>query len=385
MSSFLLKKKSQKTLEEKIAKKSPRTQEEYRLVIKQFQKFCWEFYDGRTDKEIFDELSILKESEQNSAIYDVLQNWIDWNYGHNVLTSTLKQYFSILKQYFHYCGFRLHPQDIKDNIEFKKRIKEELYALQIEDIQKIFTVVKPRMRGFYLALISTGARPGELLQVKKQDIDFSHKRIKITIHPENVKTGQGRSIWLTKEAGAYLTMRVRDLNDEDLVWTTNENPMLAEKNASKTFSRYCDQVGFTERYHSNNYRKITLYSFRSYFFNLAADVHREGYAHRMTGHGGYLPQYDRMSDEKKADWFLKLEPHLLIDDSERKTEEIAMLTRKNIDNEHLIARITKLEKEKQGSDELKSLIDEYLKDYFEDIFSKIEFTKNKPHKNIITS
>lgn len=317
MASFLLKKRTQKTLEQKIKNKSPRVQDGYRTVIKSFQRFCMGCYDGRTDKEIFDELSILKGENQTTALYDVIQNWIDWNYQSGVLTSTLKQYFSILKQILHYKGFKLHPQDIKDNLEFKKRIKEELYALQLEDIQKIFTVVKSTLKGFYLALISTGARPGELLQVKKRDVDTTKKRIKITIHPENVKTRQGRSIWLTKEAASYLITRIRNLKDNDLVWTKNENPLMAEKSASKTFSRYCDQVGFTERYHSNNYRKITLYSFRSYFFGITADIHREGYAHRMIGHGGYLPQYDRMSDEKKLDWFLKLEPELLIDKSER--------------------------------------------------------------------
>ena len=41
----------------------------------------------------------------------------------------------------------------------------------------------------------------------------------------------------------------------------------------------------------------------------------------MIGHGGYLPQYDRMSDEKKLNWFLELEPKLIIDSSVRLREE----------------------------------------------------------------
>jgi len=105
--------------------------------------------------------------------------------------------------------------------------------------------------------------------------------------------------------------KLRNLKSNDLVWGTNEDPVLAEKNESTQFSYLCDKAGYTKRYKSNNHRLITLYSFRSYFFGKAADVHREGYAHKMTGHGGYLPQYDRMSDEKKLDWFLKLEPELM--------------------------------------------------------------------------
>ena len=137
----------------------------------------------------------------------------------------------------------------------------------------------------------------------------------------NVKTRSGRSIWLTKEAGSYLMMKMKNLEDDDLVWGTNENVSFAEKNESTQFSKRCDKAGFTEKYKSNNFRKITLYSFRSFFFGIASDVHREGYAHRMIGHGGYLPQYDRISDEKKLEWFLELEPKLIINEETRLREE----------------------------------------------------------------
>jgi len=115
--------------------------------------------------------------------------------------------------------------------------------------------------------------------------------------------------------------KLRGLNDSDLVWATNENFSYAEKNESTQFSKICDKAGYSQKYKSNNFRKITLYSFRSFFYGKASDVHREGYAHKMIGHGGYLPQYDRMSDEKKLNWFLELEPKLIIDSSVRLREE----------------------------------------------------------------
>ncbi|MGI9568029.1 MAG: hypothetical protein ACR2LL_13610 [Nitrosopumilus sp.] len=43
----------------------------------------------------------------------------------------------------------------------------------------MFSVAKYHKKGFYLALISTGCRPGELLQVRKRDADTTQKRIKI--------------------------------------------------------------------------------------------------------------------------------------------------------------------------------------------------------------
>ena len=321
MSSFLIKEKTKKSFEDKISKLARKTQDNIHASRKSFERFCPECYDGRNSNEIFSELKILKEKDQTEALREVLQNWIDWQYGNGSLTSGIQQYLSKIKRIFSHNEIRIHLSDFDEPLEFKPKIKEELHELTVEEIQNIFKFANPKKIGFYLALSSSGARPSELLQIRKKDVDTSKKRIKIRIEAENVKTRTGRSIWLTKEAGRYLIIKLRGLNDSDLVWATNENFSNAEKNESTQFSNICDKAGYSEKYKSNNFRKITLYSFRSFFFGKASDVHREGYAHKMIGHGGYLPQYDRMSDEKKLNWFLELEPKLIIDSSVRLREE----------------------------------------------------------------
>ena len=52
--------------------------------------------------------------------------------------------------------------------------------------------------------------------------------------------------------------------------------------------------------------------FFTFFFTQAVRVHGENYAHRMTGHSGYLMQYDRMTQEEKMKMYLKLEPNLAV-------------------------------------------------------------------------
>ena len=336
MVSFLIEKKQTKTFEEKIKRLSVRTQQNVRASIHSFDRFCHEHYSGKTCDEILEELLILKDEEQTQATFDVLQNWIDWQYEQGSLTTGVKQYMSKIKKYFHHRGIKLHPLDMTEYLEYKPRIKEELYELTLEDIQKIFKVAPHKKIGLYLAQISTGARPGELLQVRKKDVDTTKKRIKIRIEAENVKTRAGRSGWLTKEAGKYLITKLRNLQDNDLVWAKNENPSYAEKNESTMFNKYADAVGLTDKYKSNGFRKITLYSFRSFFFGRAADVHREGYAHRMVGHSGYLSQYDRMSDDKKLEWFLELEPELTINQEERLRIKNELLTKEKSELEKKI-------------------------------------------------
>jgi len=352
MSSFLIKEKTKKSFEDKISKLARKTQANINASKKSFERFCHECYDDRSSEEIFNELKILKEKDQTEALREVLQNWIDWQYVNGSLTSGIQQYLSKIKRVFSHNGIRIHLDDFDEPLEFKPKIKEELHELTTEEIQNIFKFANPKKIGFYLALSCSGARPSELLQVRKKDVDTSKKRIKIRIEAENVKTRVGRSIWLTKEAGSYLMTKLRGLNDSDLVWATNENFSNAEKNESTQFSNICDKAGYSEKYKSNNFRKITLYSFRSFFFGKASDVHREGYAHKMIGHGGYLPQYDRMSDEKKLGWFLELEPKLIIDSlvrlreenklKEQKIKELESKKDKRIDSiEHHVAELAK--------------------------------------------
>jgi integrase len=374
MTSFLVEKKNQKSFEEKVIKLSIRTRQNIEASKNSFDRFCQSYYDGRTIDDIFRELGTLKGKEQTEAIRDTLQNWIDWQYQNGSLTSSVKQYVSKIARVFSHNNLKIHLTDFDEPLEYMPTVKEELHELTLDEIQKIFAVALPRRTGFYLALISTGARPGELLQVRKKDIDTSQKRIKIRIEAENVKTRSGRSVWLTREASRLLMVRLKDLKDNDLVWATNENPAYAEKTEATMFNKYTSEAGFNQKYRSNGFRMITLYSFRSFFFGRASDVHREGYAHRMTGHGGYLPQYDRMSDEKRLDWFLKLEPELTINDEER--QEILI---KEQDN-----KIAELEQRNETIKDMQSQIDklfeinhrqnEYLK---RGIFPEVEINGNK--------
>ena len=341
MSSFLLKKKRLKTWDEKLANKSQRTKDGYASVIRSFDTFCSESYSGRVKDEIFDELAVLKGDDKTIATVDLIQSWINWHYSHGVKTSVVKLYLAWMGKYFDYNEIPI-TQKVKDELDFKRDLKDEPFAMEVQHIQNIFKFASPKKIGFYLALASTGARPSELLQVKKRDIITSGKRFKIMIQPEGVKTRHGRSAYLTKEAARYCMMKLHQISDDDLVWGKHTDYNKTEKAESKTFSRYCDNAGYVERYHSNNYRKITLYSFRSFFFSAAADVNREGYAHKMTGHGGYLPQYDRMSDDKKLEWFLKVEPFLTINDDDRL----------RLENKKLLEEKSELETYKQKIKEL---------------------------------
>ena len=49
----------------------------------------------------------------------------------------------------------------------------------------------------------------------------------------------------------------------------------------------------------------------------------------MTGHGGYLMQYDRMTEEEKMDMYIELEPDLVVYDQTKNKLKIEQLEEEN--------------------------------------------------------
>jgi len=128
------------------------------------------------------------------------------------------------------------------------------------------------------------------------------------------------------------------------VFGSNEKVHAARMNEVVNLQRFLKKADLDQKYDGINRRKITLHSFRSFFFTKAARIHDENYAHKLTGHGGYLPQYDRLTDDEKLEMYLELEPDLLINDTVRKDKKIEDLEKKNQRIEALEKRLTDYEK-----------------------------------------
>ncbi len=311
MPSFLVKTRTKQTFFSKITTKAKGTQRMYDCALNNFEHFCLECFDGRDSDDIVKEVLVLKGVDQEQSVYDLLQSWVNWNVECERKCGTVRSYFSRVHAYLHYRGIKLTDKDIRENIDFPKQVKEELHGLTLDEIQRILENANPRKKGLYLALLSSGMRIGEALQVRKRDIDLSQQRPLIRIEAENTKTASTRTVVVSKEAVRFLIRRLEELNGGDLVWGTHENPQFAETNESQIFNSACEKAGFDKKYRSNGRRQISLHSFRAYFFTKVARKD-ENYAHKMMGHGGYLPQYDRMNDSEKLDLYLQFEPSLLV-------------------------------------------------------------------------
>ena len=319
--------RNEETYFEKINVKSKSFCKSTRISIDYFESFLQEKHQIGVEKFIKEILEIMEE-KRTDAICDVCQSWINYLHLAKKSPQTIRNYFSFLKLYLHYRKIRLTTEDIKQSIDFPVQMSEEKYPLTDNMILDILGAASYAKRGLYLSLLSSGMRIGEAIQIRKKDVTVNLDRVTIKIPARITKTKTGRTTYVSKEASKFITLKLKSINDDELLWGTSENTESALSADEKAFRDYLKKIGFSEKYDSGRL-KISLHSFRSFFFTKAARCHDENYAHKMTGHGGYLMQYDRLTDEEKLEMYLELEPNLLIYDQTKNEEKIRKLKEAN--------------------------------------------------------
>jgi integrase len=354
MTSFLTKKKTRESFDERISTEPIGTQLCKKYAIKIFGDFVAEKYSGKTIDDIIEELNLIRNSQNQQtyeeALYGVLQDWINWNESRGLGNYTIRISFSNLRRYLFHLGIKTHEQDIKEYLRFGKRVKEERHPLSDEEYRNIVSGFSrnPRMQAFLLMLGSSGMRMGEALKLKKKDLDFTTKRVKVNI-PADTKTRTGRSTYISNEAKRKLEPFLEKMSSEDYIFGKHGKvPHI--HNFSRAMIRMLDKLEMNEKYQSNSFRKISTHSFRAYFFTKAARKHGENYAHRLVGHGGYLMQYDRMTEEEKLQMYLELEPDLVIYDQTKNELEINRLRDKVEGLDELKQEVRKLREQQANSD-----------------------------------
>jgi len=298
-------------------------------AAKKFQMFCKEHHDTTPD-ELCRELLILKkqdEEEYTDALYDILQDWIV-EYSKKVNPNTLRTLFTNIRSYIYYFGIKTDSQDVNQLLSFPRIQKEEKYPLKHKELLKIIDdqVRNPIRKALYLACASSGMRIGEAVQIRKSDLEFK-ERIQINIRPEYTKTQTGRSVFISKECQQILETYLNDLNDDEPIFYKGNCNKIQTRVSSEDarLSECLVRLGLDMKYTSSRLHKITSHNFRAFFFTQAVRKHGENYAHKLTGHGGYLIQYDRMTDEEKLKMYIELEPELVVFDTSKQKLEIEKL------------------------------------------------------------
>ena len=305
------------------------TRKNKRNAATKFQEFCKKQHKMTPDA-LCKELLIMKkqnEQEYTDTLYDILQEWIIAS-SKKINPNSLRTEFSGVRAYIYYFGIKTDTQDINQLLSFPRIQREEKYPLKHKELLKIVNDQSRNKvrKALYLACSSSGMRIGEALQIKKSDLEFK-ERIQVNIRPEYTKTQTGRSVFVSKECQQTLETYLDNLGKDDTIFYDgeSENVKISAANEARRIRESLDRLGLGMKYGTSDRNKITTHSLRAFFFTQAVRKHGENYAHRLTGHGGYLMQYDRMNDEEKLKMYIELEPELVVFDTSKQNLEIEKL------------------------------------------------------------
>jgi integrase len=298
-----------------------------------------------------------KLDDPDEEMEELLQEWINHIVKNpptkkNLTSVVLKQYANAVNTYLKYHRFRI---DIK-TLKFPKQLYEEKYPITVEEIQQILNVAKWIKQAYYLCLISTGARPREILGLTKNDVEWVGDKYKALIPAKLTKKGMSRTVFFSKECNPSLNQIMKE--DRIDLFPHNKDLHKAISNEGNVFREYCDRIGFNQKHETTGNYKINLYSFRRFFFTKALDHFKDDIAHAMTGHGAYLQVYQSRTEQQKKELWDELEPEILIFDQSKKEQKIRDLEIALKQNKNLEERV-----EEQGKQ---------IKELFDYAFKKIE-------------
>ncbi|MBT7824367.1 MAG: hypothetical protein HN605_04150, partial [Thaumarchaeota archaeon] len=138
------------------------------------------------------------------------------------------------------------------------------------------------------------------------------------------KFQKARTTFFSKEASALLRPKLKTLSDNDLVFGSNDNVLLAEQNSGQILRRCIIKLGLDMKTSRTELNLINTHAFRAYGITKLSR-HDPNFARRLAGQKGYLDQYDRLSDDEKLALYQKYEYELMIDESKKDKARIEKL------------------------------------------------------------
>ena len=301
-----------------------------------------------------EELIASRPSDEH--VYDYLQARINALQARKMSPNTIIIYFSHIKQYLHYRGIRLHQADIRQCLNFPKKIVEELRPLELGIFQKILKACSAKREMLYLAQSSSGMRIGEMVQLRKKDIHTDTARLMVKIPAAFTKTGVARTTFFSAEAAQLVAPRLKKIGDLDRVFGNDKDARNNARHEAKYIAELQKKIGICDKYETTGRNVITTHSLRAFFITkISRSDHN--LAKYFAGQKGYLLQYDRQTDAEKLAIYIKLEPLLLVSEKARDQERIRELEQENARLRKFESKNKDLKKEnkefKRGNKEFK--------------------------------
>lgn len=213
--------------------KSYEAKEQARSAINNLNYYSKSAYQV-TIEEILKELANQPNARKVTKILNGFVDWCTKDHPEVMLdkkrhlnakkASTIRPYLTQIRKYMKFCfGIRINDDDFRDFVldyiepddddeEPEPLTKEELRII-------IDNAPRPRRKAFYMVAKDTSGRLKELLQLKKENFDFSKKFVKVTF-PKSITKGRSgkRTSYLCPETATRIKVLLSSLNDSDNVF-----------------------------------------------------------------------------------------------------------------------------------------------------------------------
>jgi len=281
-------------------------------------------------------------------------------------SKTVKNYANAVKLFLNEQGKKIEEEDWKKltrrgYVPKYARAETQDKKPSKEILRNVLNHSNIKGRVLFLFLVSSGARIGETLQLKKDDMKLDADPPRAHIRAEYTKGGVGaRTVYFSYEARDAIKewYKVKDQwkkravggthgGDRVFPWTSNT--------ARFMWSLACDksEVGIKDK--KTNRRIYHLHSLRKFFRSnsgLGVDI-----TNALMGHSEYLDSsYLRLDEEGEiAEAYLKAMPKLSVFAVEDKTLQ-KKTDKLEEENTELKKRVKKLESDKNEIDEIKKQV-----------------------------
>lgn len=276
---------------------------------------------------------------------------------------TVKSYANAVKLFLNEKGHKLETEDWKKltrrgYIPRHARATTQDKKPSKEILRNVLNHSNIKGRSLFLFLVSSGARIGETLQLKKDDLKLEADPPRAHIRAEYTKGGVGaRTVYFSYEARNAVKewYKVKDTWKKRTAGGTyggNRVFPLTSQTAGFMWRLACDKADVGTKDKQTNRRIYHLHSLRKFFRSnsgLGVDI-----TNALMGHSEYLDSsYLRLDEEGEiAEAYLKAMPNLSVFTVEDKTLQ-KKTDKLEEENAELKKRVNKLESEKNEIDELK--------------------------------
>ena len=305
-------------------------------ILNQFNIFCKQKYEKSNQQIMNDLFEESQKTQSKDKIYIVFNHFKDWmlvdhpeieyhlgkerNQKRTIKKrhpNTVKTYLKIIRAIFEEIGnIEINSRILSKRVKIPKAEEEEPEPFTKEQMRLFLDRCSNQSKLKYMVIKDTGCRIGELVQLRKSDVDLSQKRTTIKIQAKYAKTRKARTVFLTRETEPMFRRLLNHKKDDELLFGTSEDKYTAKGSEKALFAYYRNELAkdfpeFEERYQSNNRHKKTVHSIRSFTATQCTKAIDETWGHGYIGHKKYLGQYIRDKDDY-LEKFLRSEGYLMI-------------------------------------------------------------------------